>query len=100
MALTIKEEQGVLIGEMKGWLDTAEVENIKDSMQPLIDNADKAIVLECKELEYISSSGLRLFLQLRQQVEAKGGTVIIRNLNDDLMSIFELTGFKKLFTIE
>ena len=42
-------------------------------MQPLMDSADKDIVLDCTGLEYISSSGLWLFLALRKEVAKEGG---------------------------
>jgi anti-sigma B factor antagonist len=57
------------------------------------------ITLDCKDLEYISSSGLRLFLTIRKEASAKGGTVIIQNINDDIRKVFMMTGFFNLFDI-
>ena len=68
-------------------------------MQPLVDNADKNIVLDCTNLEYISSSGLRLFLTLRKAVAAKGGSLVIKHINDEIRNVFTLTGFFSLFDI-
>jgi anti-sigma B factor antagonist len=50
-------------------------------------------------LEYISSSGLRLFLTIRKEVAAKGGTITIQNINEDIKKVFMMTGFFNLFTI-
>ena len=69
-------------------------------MLSLQDNADNTIVLDCSELTYISSSGLRLFLTLRKAAAVKGGRVVIRNINDDIRSVFMMTGFLNLFEIE
>ncbi|MBR4920255.1 MAG: STAS domain-containing protein [Prevotella sp.] len=100
MTIEIKEQNGGLIALMDGRLDTpASVQAAKD-MQPLMDNADKEITLDCTKLEYISSSGLRLFLSLRKETSAKGGKVIIENINDEIKKVFMMTGFYNLFEIK
>lgn len=82
---------------LNGRLDTAASAQFATDMQPLIDNADKAITLDCAGLEFISSSGLRLFLSLRKQTIAKGGKVIITNMNPEVKQVFAITGFTALF---
>ena len=68
-------------------------------MAPLLESADRQIVLDCENLAYISSSGLRLLLTLRKKVAADGGSLVIRNINDEIRKVFTLTGFFKLFDI-
>ena len=100
MTIEIKEQNGGLTALMDGRLDTpASVQAAKD-MQPLMDNANKEITLDCTKLEYISSSGLRLFLSLRKETSAKGGKVIIENINDEIKKVFMMTGFYNLFEIK
>lgn len=97
MIFEIKNENEVLTGVFTGRLDSAVADQIEKDMQPLIDNAGKNIVLDCAGLEYISSSGLRLFLALRKAVASKGGTLKLCHINDDIRSIFTITGFFNLF---
>lgn len=99
MKLEVKHEGEKFIGMMTGKLDTACAEQCGKDMQPLLDNADKELVLDCTNLEYISSSGLRLLLVLRKKVEAMGGSLVIEHLCDGVRSVFTLTGFFKLFDI-
>ncbi len=100
MTIDIKEQNGGFTALMSGRLDTpAAVQAAKD-MQPLMDNADKVITLDCTKLDYISSSGLRLFLSLRKETAAKGGKVIIENINDEIKKVFMMTGFFNLFEIK
>ena len=66
-------------------------------MQPLMDGADKHIVLDCSKLEFISSSGLRLFLMLRKATIAKGGDVTITGVSPEIKQVFTITGFYSLF---
>lgn len=100
MSIEIKEQNGGYTAEMIGRLDTpAAVQAAKD-IQPLMEQADKVITLDCTKLDYISSSGLRLFLSLRKETAAKGGKVIIENINDEIKKVFMMTGFYNLFEIK
>ena len=58
------------------------------------------IVLDCAELSYISSSGLRLFLSLRKAAGEKGGKVIVKNISNEIRTVFMMTGFLNLFEIQ
>lgn len=80
MNFEIKNENGVLTGILNGRLDSAIANQLEKDMQPLMDSADKDIVLDCTGLEYISSSGLRLFLALRKEVAKKGGTLALSHI--------------------
>lgn len=99
MKFEIKNENETLIGVFNGRLDSAVADQLEKEMQPLMDSADKNIVLDCAGLEYISSSGLRLFLTLRKEVAKRGGTLTLYHINDDIRSVFTITGFFKLFEI-
>ena len=99
MTFDIKEHQGGLTAVICGRLDTPSAIKAQQDIVPLLENADKEIVLDCEKLEYISSSGLRLFLAIRKEVAAKGGKVIVENINDDIKNVFKMTGFIQLFEI-
>jgi anti-sigma B factor antagonist len=51
-------------------------------------------------LEYISSSGLRIFLSIRKEAAANGSKVIVRSINADIRQVFMMTGFISLFEIQ
>ncbi len=84
---------------VSGRLDTPAAVKAQQEIAPLLENADKTITLDCTSLEYISSSGLRLFLTIRKEAAAKGGKVIIENINDEIKKVFMMTGFFNLFEI-
>lgn len=85
-----------LIGE----LDTMATSEQADELQQVLNIADKALVIDCSEMEYISSAGLRFFMQLKRESEAKGGSIRITHLNEDVADIFRMSGFQNIFTIE
>ena len=84
---------------INGRLDTPAAVKAQQEIEPLLQNADKAITLDCTDLEYISSSGLRLFLTIRKEAAAKGGKVVIEHINDEIKKVFMMTGFYNLFDI-
>lgn len=97
MELTIKNNGNQVTGILNGRLDTAAAQQFANDMKPLIDNADKNITLDCNALDFISSSGLRLFLTLRKATIAKGGDVTITGISDEIKNVFTITGFLSLF---
>ncbi len=99
MNIRIEHEGNIIVARFVGRLDTAAAVEIMPDIQTLADQADKHIVLDCSELAYISSSGLRLFLTLRKESAAKGGKLQVRNINADIRQVFMMTGFISLFDI-
>ena len=55
------------------------------------------IILDCTRLEYVSSSGLRLFLALLKATKPKGINLYITGMSDDLREVFDMTGFSSIF---
>ena len=100
MEVRINENEAVITVELVGRLDTAAAQEFSPQLLPLQEKADKTIVIDCSEMTYISSSGLRIFLTLRKAAAVKGGKVIIKNINDDIRGVFIMTGFLNLFEIE
>ena len=62
--------------------------------------AARSVVLDMSELDYIASAGLRALKRLRADVVANGGTLVLRGVQDDVMEVFEMTGFAAMLTFE
>jgi len=99
MTFDIKELDGHMLANVSGRLDTPAAVKAQQEIVPLLENANQEIILDCKDLEYISSSGLRLFLTIRKETASKGGKVIIEHINDEIKKVFMMTGFFNLFEI-
>ncbi|MBE6257993.1 MAG: STAS domain-containing protein [Prevotella sp.] len=97
--IKITEENEGMKAIFEGRLDTPTAVKAQQEITPLLENADKTIILDCTNLQYISSSGLRLFLTIRKETSAKGGKVIIENINEEIRKVFMMTGFFNLFEI-
>ena len=97
MNVTIKEQDGNVVAFLAGSLDTAAAEETEKAMSPLNDVRGKDIILDCTDLEYISSAGLRIFLGILQNAQEKDGHVYIKDINDNVRNIFTITGFCNIF---
>lgn len=99
MQINYQQTDGQLTATIQGRLGTAVSEQFMNDMQPLMEAAGGTILLDCHQLEYISSSGLRALLTLRKQVHTQGGSLTLAGLNNEVKKVFEITGFTSLFTI-
>jgi len=97
MKTTIIERDSEMVALLEGRLDTSAAVQVEQDMQPLYSTTCPVIVLDCTQLEYISSSGLRLFLALLKASKPKGIRVVISGLSDGLSKVFAMTGFTSLF---
>lgn len=100
MDINIKKETGETIALLSGRLDTPASLEVAPDFEELKACADGTIVLDCSDMSYISSSGLRLFLSLRKAAAEKGGRIIVRNISNEIRSVFMMTGFLNLFEIQ
>ena len=97
MQTTIEEKDGCLVAYLEGRLDTAAAPQTEKDMAPLLACDGKDVVLDCAKLEYISSSGLRIFLSVLKSAKPKGSHVYIRSISNELRNVFAMTGFTNLF---
>lgn len=81
-----------------GRLDTTTAPQLEAELRQNISSVEK-LVLDFAALEYLSSAGLRVLLAA-QKVMNKQGEMIVRNVNETIMEIFEVTGFVDVLTIE
>jgi len=100
MKVTIEEQDGKWVATLAGEMDTAAAMEVEETLHPLHESAGKDVIIECAELEYIASSGLRILLSILKAAKANGSKVLLRNVNEDIMNVFKLTGFINLFAFE
>ena len=100
MNTNIQEIDGKYVVTLKGEMDTAAANEAEEVLKDLYKNDGKEVIFECKDLEYIASSGLRILITILKATMAKGNRVVLRNVNDDIKNVFKLTGFISLFEFE
>ncbi len=99
MNVTIQKQDNILLARVEGRLDTINAPEFEKLIQPLL-TATENIELDCADLEYIASSGLRLFLTLQKSVTARQGQLVLKNLRPDIKAVFDMTRFTSIFNIQ
>lgn len=83
---------------LSGRLDTITAPQLEAELKKNIDGI-ASLLLDFSDLEYLSSAGLRVLLAA-QKIMNKQGSMVIKNVNDTIMEIFEMTGFADILTIK
>ena len=98
MTIEIKRSAEETTIKLVGRLDTTTAPALDKTINE--DIADvKNLVIDIKELEYVSSAGLRVFLSAQKKMQ-KIGSMKVRNVREEVMEVFELTGFADILVIE
>lgn len=98
MEITKKTLNSELNVALAGRLDTTTAPQFEAELKQNIGGITR-LVLDFEKLEYMSSAGLRVLLAA-QKVMSKQGEMVIRNVNDVIAEVFEVTGFADILTIE
>lgn len=100
MNAKIEEIDGKFVATLDGEMDTAAALEVEEILKPLYQSNGKDVIIDCKGLEYIASSGLRILLSILKGAKATGSKVTLSNVNDDIKNVFKLTGFISIFEFE
>ena len=100
MVATIQEIGNQYVATLKGELDTSAAVEAEQVLNPLYKSDGRDIVIDCTDLEYIASSGLRILISILKGAKAGGSKVVLKSLSDDIKDVFKLTGFISLFEFE
>lgn len=100
MEAKILEREKEIIVTIKGRVDAVSAPELEQAVSPIWATPAITLVFDCNEMEYISSSGLRVVLTAHKRVTANGGKFILRSLNPAVRSVIDMTGFSRIIAIE
>lgn len=100
MKITISEDQGRMVAALCGDLDNTASSKAEQELAPLFERDDCDIVIDCSELDYISSSGLRILLNIYKHTRKTAHHAILRNVSDDVEEVLRTGGFLQLYQLE
>ena len=98
MKINKKLEGNNLEFALEGRLDTTTAPSLEEEVKNNIEGI-KELVFDLKDLVYVSSAGLRVLLSAQKTMN-KQGNMVIKNANEEVMEIFEVTGFIDILNIE
>src|SRR5215510_8363730 len=96
---TLEENVGdIKVLHLRGRLDLATAPAFESRVKLLISSGERKIVLDCRDLKYVSSSGLGAFVTCAKEVSPQGKLIFVA-LNQHVESLFTLTGLSRVFMI-
>ena len=98
MEILKKQSGDQLIIALKGRLDTNTAPELEKSVGDL--KEVKVLKVDLTDLDYISSAGLRVILTLHKNMSSNGAKLIVAHPKDEVMEVFDMTGFSSFLTIE
>jgi anti-sigma B factor antagonist len=95
-----KGENGeVAILYIKGYLDAHTAPDLENAFQQLVDSRKFSIVVNFRDLNYISSAGLGVFMGFIEDIRKNGGDIKLSNMKPKIYRVFDLLGFPTLYDI-
>lgn len=98
MQITKNIDGNKLTVALEGRLDTMTAPEFEASIKPDLDSVECAD-LDLEKLEYVSSAGLRVILTIHKALAGKGG-LVVKNPNETVSEVFEVTGFSDILDIQ
>ena len=81
-------------------MNSLNLKEMEENIASLEVNLGDVVIIDCSGMDYICSSGLRVFLGTNKMIAQKGGKLIIRNLQPLVKNVFDMSGFSQIFNIE
>ncbi len=94
-----RERDNVNVLELKGYLDAHTAPKLEEAFQNLLKNQRFNIVVNCRDLSYISSAGLGVFMAYIEDVRKNKGDIKLSNMTAKVYNVFDLLGFPLLYEI-
>ncbi len=94
-----RERDSINVLELKGYLDAHTAPKLEEAFQTLLRDRRFRIVVNCRDLSYISSAGLGVFMAYIEDVRKNDGDIKLTNMSPKVYNVFDLLGFPLLYEI-
>ncbi|HJW44658.1 MAG TPA: STAS domain-containing protein [Geothrix sp.] len=99
LSIAVRQAGDVAVLLPAGFINAHTVREFEEALEGLVQEGRYTILLNCKELNYISSAGLGAIMGLIETVREHGGDILLSNLQDNVFAIFDTLGFTQLYRV-
>ncbi len=99
MQIEKEKQEKMLILKMSGRLETSTAPKLQEVVEKELEEVTE-LRLDMKNLEYVSSAGLRVLLAASKKMKAKNAVMTVYNVNEEVMEVFKITGFNEILSIQ
>jgi anti-sigma B factor antagonist len=99
--MEIKEDQvdNQIVVSLTGRIDSTAAVEFEEKLIQIIDSGRNTLVIDFKNIQFISSAGLRVLLLAAKKVKPYGGKIILCEMSKDVREVFDISGFSTIFDI-
>ncbi len=99
MEITQEKVNDIAVISLSGRLNVTTTAELEQVFTKLLEEKQTKVLVECRELEYISSAGLRVLLTAAKQFKKISGEIALAGLSQNVKQVFEISGFTSIFPI-
>ena len=99
LSIAVRQVGDVAVLLPAGFINAHTVRDFEEALERLVQDGRYTILLNCQDLNYISSAGLGAIMGLIETVREHGGDILLSNLQDNVFAIFDTLGFTQLYRV-
>jgi len=99
MKITKRNKDEVICLELSGRLDTNTSKDLEKAISELSIAKETKLLLDFTDIEYVSSSGLRVILLTAKKIKSESGKLVLFGMKDVIKEVFDMTGFTPILNI-
>ncbi len=99
LSIAVRQVGEVAVLLPAGFINAHTVREFEEGLEALVQDGRYTILINCKELNYISSAGLGAIMGLIETVREQGGDILLSNLQENVFAIFDTLGFTQLYRV-
>ena len=99
MEVITERQDGVLAARVSGRVDSTNAREFEETIRSLIEESDRAVIMDFEKLVYISSAGLRAVLMTAKNLWKRNATFALCSLPEVVREVFRVSGFDKIISI-
>jgi anti-sigma B factor antagonist len=99
LSIQVRQVDGVAVVLPDGFINAHTVRQFESTLEELVESGQYTILLNCKDLNYISSAGLGAIMGLIEIVRENGGDILLCSLQENVYAIFDTLGFTQLYKV-
>ena len=99
MKVTTEREDGTLVAMVEDRVDGTNAGEFQQALEAVISESDRIVILDCEQLSYISSAGLRVVLLTARALQRQNSKFAVCSLSEQIREVFEISGFDKIIPV-
>lgn len=99
MKVTIERNGGTLVAMAEDRVDGTNASEFQQALEAAISEEDRVVILDCADLSYISSAGLRVVLLTARALQRQDSKFAVCSLSEQIREVFEISGFDKIIPV-